>query len=364
MLSNATDFNRQCWINLSIGELLASNSNTSNPPSKEQIPSMIKLLLDTHADGNLSALARILQLDVQVLWAYINERHLPHFHILLRVCYLLSISPLEFLTESPRLLQTRFPSDKYEIKCVFSDKWKRIAESDIKLMQQSLADLLQKEIYPFPSLKKIANDIGCHPSTLLKYCPDLCKEVNKRYRKQWANDNAKVCLMRTLESALVSEKRVPLSFVARQVGCAPETLRKYFPDLCSAVVTRYYERYDRDFIQKKLEDCLDQRENIPSIKEIAVSIGHNDSFLWWHFPELCKQISLKRRLEREEQHKRRLDNICYSITQAALLLHSQGVYPSARQIAQLTGDPFLLVEREAQEMWRSIMKDLGYSTYL
>jgi AraC-like DNA-binding protein len=66
-----------------------------------------------------------------------------------------------------------------------------------------------------------------------------------------------------LENALKSDERVSLSAVAQQLGCDSAALRKGFPDLCRAVVTRYRERFDYEQIQRRLQEVLASNEIAP-----------------------------------------------------------------------------------------------------
>src|SRR5260370_2433263 len=74
--------------------------------------------------------------------------------------------------------------------------------------------------------------------TIRKHCPDLSKRISARYHRQWTEEDYHR-MKQELENALMSDERVSLSAVAQQFGCDSGVLRKHFPDLCRAVVTRY-----------------------------------------------------------------------------------------------------------------------------
>src|SRR5450755_2666991 len=87
-------------------------------------------------------------------------------------------------------------------------------------------------------------------------------------------------------------------------------------------------------------------EPAPSIAQVAREMGYERSVFWNNFPQLCKQVSARRRAERRDQRKERLTGICKEIRRATFTLHSQGIYPSARQVFQQLGDPHVIRTKE------------------
>jgi hypothetical protein len=51
---------------------------------------------------------------------------------------------------------------------------------------------------------------------------------------------------------------------------------------------------------------------------------------------------------------------CNEIRQAAYLLHSQGTYPSARQVTKQLSDPHVIRTKEGHEAWCQVLEELGY----
>lgn len=58
--------NQHCAATV-VGELLVGAPHLSESPSKEQVATMMSLYVEHYAKGNISALARLVKLNVQAL---------------------------------------------------------------------------------------------------------------------------------------------------------------------------------------------------------------------------------------------------------------------------------------------------------
>jgi hypothetical protein len=139
-------------------------------------------------------------------------------------------------------------------------------------------------------------------------------------------------------------------------------LRKRFPDLCDAIVTRYLERFDYEQIRQRLQEVLASNEIAPSVEELARQMGYKRHILSANFPDLCRQVAERRSTARRKQREERMAPICSEIRQVALLLHSQYIYPSASQISIQLHDPHIIRTKEGHEAWRLALEELGYPT--
>ena len=139
-------------------------------------------------------------------------------------------------------------------------------------------------------------------------------------------------------------------------------MRKYFPDLCRAIVTRYRERFDYAFIEQRLREVLASTSGIPAIYELAREMGYKRHLVWDKFPELCLQSSARRSVERRKRREERMAEIRKEIRRAASLLHEQGIYPSSRRVCSLLGDPHILRTKEGHEAWCLSVEKLGCPT--
>jgi AraC-like DNA-binding protein len=231
--------------------------------------------------------------------------------------------------------------------------------------------LAREEIACYPSLKELAQWIGCSDDTLRRHCPDLCRASVKRYKRQRADDSARfqmrddstrLQMREALESALARSDPVSLMAVARHVGCSPETLRKYFPELCQAVVARYRGRFDGQRVQKRLQEVLASDEDVPSMSELAGQLGYDVTLIWNHFTNLCKGISARYRDQKHKRREEQMKTVCEEIRQVVLLLHNQGIYPSAKRVSFLLKNRHSVRTFEGHEAWRLALAELGYPT--
>jgi AraC-like DNA-binding protein len=165
-----------------------------------------------------------------------------------------------------------------------------------------------------------------------------------------------------LENFLKSPDILPLEEIARRLGYNSMVLREHFPDLCRAIVKRYRERFNHQQIEKRLTNILSDPGEPPSIKEVARQLGYGDRhFLEYHFPDLCKQISARRHIERKQRCDEQDHKICLEIRAIMLSLHQRGIYPSCRQVSKLLSDPHGTRRNSGHKTWLLTLEELGYS---
>lgn len=354
------EFKQQLWVAEGSGELLAAAPTLSVVPPKEQIASMFRICLDRYAKGNMSILARLLKKSVQRVRVYLDG-DVPCFDTLMHLCSVLSITPLELLTLDT-IPPERIPPFALDCLPVISEsKGKPVTENDVRRMRLALESALTiEEVDSSMSLQNIAQRIGYHVETLRKHCPDLFRAVAIRFRRRWVGNDNLSLIKQALEDALVNEKRVPLAAVARELECSPQTMRKHFPDLCLAITSQYHERIDELRMLQRLQEVLASDGEIPPLKEIARELGCDTALLAYKFPDLYKQISVRRHAERKEGREQRVVRMCTEIRQATLAFHQAGIYPSARRVSQLLSYQHAILTIEGHATWRAMLEELGY----
>jgi hypothetical protein len=167
-------------------------------------------------------------------------------------------------------------------------------------------------------------------------------------------------MRQALEKALANPEPVPLVDVARQLHCDTTSMRRYFPELCRAIVTKYRERFDYAFVEQRLQEVLASSSETPAVYELAREMGYKRHIVHDKFPELCKQVSARRYAEWRRRREERMAGIRREIRRATSLLHEQDIYPSARRVFSMLNDPHVLRTKEGHEAWRLALEELGY----
>jgi hypothetical protein len=352
------------WVAEVSGDLLAAAPNLTVPPPKEQIALRINAFLDHYAGGNISQLARLSRVSIQSLWSYLHQGKVPYFHSFLKFCFFLSLSPLEFLTTSAIPPRRNTGLAKESIPAISRGKSRPVTEGDVRRMREVLETVLavNNQVDPLPSIRDIAQRMGFDEETVYKHCPDLCKAIVRRNRIYWAEEGHRMIMKQALEKALVNPEPESLESVARQLHCHTSSMRKHFPDLCRAAVTRYRERFEDAHIERRLREVLASSAEAPAVHELAREMNCPHHIVWDKFPELCKQVSSRRYAERRRRRGERMAGISEEIRRSAFLLHEQGIYPSARKVFTLLNDPHILRTKEGHEAWRMALEALGYPT--
>ncbi len=352
----------QNWLATALGDLLVAAPNLVVPPSKKQIAIRINAFLDQDADGNVSKLARLTGVSIQALWSYLHQGKVPYFDTLMKMCFALSITPLEFLSTTTISLRKNLSFSIEDVPTISRGKWKPMTEDDVQRMRRVLETVLtvDNQADSFPSLKDVAKRMGFNEETVRKHCPDLSKAISWRYKNRWTDESHLKVMKQALENALANPEPEPLANVARELHCDTTSITKYFPDLCSAIVTRYRERFDYTFIEQRLHEALNSNTEAPAVYELAREMGYERHVVKDKFPELCKQISMRRYTERRKQKEERMTPLCNDIRQAVYIIHSQGIYPSARQVTKQLSDTHVIRTKEGHEAWRQALKELGY----
>jgi AraC-like DNA-binding protein len=178
-------------------------------------------------------------------------------------------------------------------------------------LQQALEAVLASEEEPFPSIQEVARYLGYRSEgTLFKRFPDLAHAISVKSRKHTSHYKERMGsreLQQALEAVLASEEEPPLSVleVAQRLGYRSErTLYKRFPELSRSIAERYQKyKFNReeimnlDELRQALEAVLaSEEEPFPSMNEVAKFLGYRSpNFLYKHFPELSRAITMKKR---------------------------------------------------------------------
>ena len=357
---NTNEWKWQCWISSVLGELIAA-APTIVPPQRVQIKSMITKCVEQITDGNISELARLSNVSASTIRSFIYDGIIPYLVTLLQICFNLSISPLKFLTNDT--LSNLTPNKRSRVdgipKLTLARR-KPIKTSDIEKIKLALERELAQTEPPFYHLTEIASQLGCSVTTLRKYCPELCSAITARIVKKLDPDEVEK-MRKALEEMLMMENPPTLTEAALILGYSLDVLRKRFPDLTRELVVRNRDRFSLVKIRKHLLDVLaDKSEPFPSLKATARSLGCSSDILETRCPDLCRKISERYKEYLHRRHEARIAAICEEVRQAVLELHEQGIYPSGRQVSFSLSNATLILRSEAHEFWQNMLTELGW----
>ena len=93
---------------------------------------------------------------------------------------------------------------------------------------------------------------------------------------------------------------------------------------------------------------------------VADRLGQTPANLHLYFPELCRAIASRNRNYQEAQRARIRTRLRETVRDAAIALTHRGLYPSARDIADLLGDRSVMRSHTAQAVWREVLSDLRW----
>jgi len=169
------------WVEQTVGELLATAPTLPVLPRREWTAAAISAYVDAVLEGNQSECARRLQIHPSSLRAWLQGTQFPHLENLIRICFLLRISPLCLLTGNATeaaAAQQQLPGASAEME----KPRRRIRRFDTKGLHAALEFTLQHAEDPPPSMHEVALRLGYDPSHLYKHFPDLCQAISRRYQ--------------------------------------------------------------------------------------------------------------------------------------------------------------------------------------
>jgi len=125
------------------------------------------------------------------------------------------------------------------------------------------------------------------------------------------------------------------------------------------------KRRRRKATKKRLRSALEAviqhpADPPPSMREVAESLQYSASHLAKVFPDLCKTISARHAHYQAEKRVERQQRLCEEVRQAIQLLHTQGRYPSRRQVSKLLTGPGNFWEPEVYRTWKKALQELGW----
>jgi hypothetical protein len=245
-------------------------------------------------EGNASILSRKAHISKQTITNW-RAGITPRLDALLRVCFHSKVSLLSFLLETIPTVNTANTSTESNKSNVSSNKKHPPARKlDLKETEEVLKNALTQN--PPLCLAHVAKRMSRRAGTLRYHFPDLCKAVVVRYAEyEQRGILSRIDVNRkALQAALADNTHPSTIDIARQLGVQLQNLIKWLPDLCKQVSRQHIEgRNNRWFkIGSELNAMLGEWPP-PSMGEICKRIGYCRTSLNRHHSRVCYRLAAR-----------------------------------------------------------------------
>ena len=92
----------------------------------------------------------------------------------------------------------------------------------------------------------------------------------------------------------------------------------------------------------------------------ARRLGCSGEILRKYFPELCLAISSRYQEFRHQRQLERVNKLCLAVQEATVAIHDQGECPTETCVASVIGGSIHFIIPEVRSAWKQKMKELGY----
>ncbi|BAY10850.1 TniQ family protein [Calothrix sp. NIES-2098] len=201
----------QSWTANVVGELISVGQCFESAPPKENIKKSLNIIIDIVAEKNAAAFARLIGVPKNSLWMWQSTETLPELNILLKICYELDISLVEFL--SPKILIAKSLtkiSQKYPQLC----RTPRVSPKSFNqnLVRDALLAILGSDEEPPLTMQEVAKRLGYDRRTISRHFPDLCCAISAKRL-----DYNKACRLRSIEKFCNEVKQIVLDLKSQGV---------------------------------------------------------------------------------------------------------------------------------------------------
>jgi len=137
----------------------------------------LKRLLRDHFSGNAAQLARFLAVHRYSVIAWRNGVHRPTLLLLADLSRKVNVPMANLLSD--QLSRSDFA---LHTGGGHGRRFAGLPNADLKKMRRLLESAAKGEIFPYPSLRNLAEQIGCHQTTLRRRFPALTEQVKSLYK--------------------------------------------------------------------------------------------------------------------------------------------------------------------------------------
>lgn len=341
----------EIWKSKGIGELLAAASTLSAPPS-ENIRKSLALCIDRVARGQISMFCGLTEIARPTLVHWRGGSHMPALELLLKMCYRLGISVLDFITG-------RIPVDVESWSASVHSSFPharildRKGKSDLmhQALQTALEDALEKKVPP--SIREIAMQVGyTSAATARRLYPELCLNIISKRRALVGTERIRLATLKRhpdetiraeLEAAIKRPSSISITEVAIRLGYKTSAaLWSRSPELCAELL-----RKNKEKLRASVEQAI-ENQSITTASDLARHLGRRADFstLRTNFPVACRRVSARRKTALAQSHD-----------QLRLRMHAllrEDPPPSQQEVSRRLGTSWATLKKIAPEILRQI----------
>lgn len=309
-----------------------------SPPPRDCIARSMDICVRTYAWGRISEFSSRISHSYQEIWSWLKGESLPAIDTIMRICFKLGISPLLFLRG---LLDDKLIiPDIHANRIIDEQPPNSSSNSFVKLTRNEVEHELRGALKVFPplSLKNLMEKTGWGRGRLKRWFPELCAAIIAKHREFYRKRINIVNAENILRIALKESPPPSLKQLMKRIGCKNTgTLHDHFPDLTKALMERYnkywYKQVDWKYIELRMREAL--KENPPpSLKEVARRLNLGDP-PYHKFYDLCKAISSKYISYIKSKSAKRRELLRQGIQEAVTKIVEKGLHPSRIRVNQM-----------------------------
>jgi hypothetical protein len=292
-----------------VGEMLAAAPRLLvNPVSGACFKHNLRRLIDEFADGNCSRLAGMTGVSLHSIYHWSSIERRIRLDFFLQMCCKLRLSAVRLLSEyipasDPDWNESRwcarhnlYPEPRRPTHVSSEELPESVINGRLSKpprTRDSVQAVFERALCePKPqSVEAIARNLGYQSTTsLYKWFPDLCHAMAMKHFHWWQKEDERI--REAIIQALEQTPPPSLKGLAVLLGHSASTLRDRVPVLIAALAARLPERrqFERERLQERLQSALESNP-VPSLKDVAKSIGKHKTHLRVLFPTLCDRIT-------------------------------------------------------------------------
>jgi transcriptional regulator with XRE-family HTH domain len=293
------EYKWQCWVTKNVGEMLATASRLPASPARRVVASSLNQCIEQTTKGCTNAFAEMVNIPRPTVAKWHAGNQAPVLGALLRICFEVGVSPLDFLTSE------RFPvcslntsQSKVPSQVVKDRQGKKPQRREIPIYEaKNIRRILKKALKSNPPrcLKETVRGTERNPNSIQYRFPDLCAAIITRhddYEKAVRLELGKR-MSHELEAAATGvESPHSLAEFARRHNWSLKILQHRFPKKCRALTRRCAEERSKRWftLRQALEGALVE-DPPPSVDEFARRHNLHTGILYRRFRDLCHKLS-------------------------------------------------------------------------